>query len=314
MNDHVPSSIDRRRSRWRNRAASLRRLVGRTAEGAWQHRAHGLAAEVAFWALLSFAPLLLGMLGLVGYLAPALGPGVYPALEERILTALGQFLTPDTLNNLVQPLVHSTLSQGRAAVASVAFLVSFWTGSTALGAALGAVAIAYGQGGLRGMVRNRLLALALYVVALVVGVALLPLLVIGPRTIWRLLPEEVSGYIPVVIEVGYWPAVAVVALAVVVIFYWLGMPQRVRWRNHLPGAVLAVLIWLVGSVFLRVFLRWVFAALATYGPLAAPIAALLFFYVSALAVLLGAELNAALIAGRGGLRAENHRGRRAPAA
>lgn len=294
----------RSESWWSARAASLAELsrrtadlARRTAEGAWEHRAHGLAAEVGFWALLSFAPLLLGMLALVGYVAPALGGSVPAAMEERILTALGQFLTPDTLQNIVAPLVHGTLSQGRAAVASVGFLVSFWTGSTALGAGLSAVAIAYGQGGVRGLVRNRLLALGLYAVSLGVGALFLPLLVIGPRLIARLLPAEVSGYTPVLIEVTYWPGVAILALAAVVVFYRLGMPQRVRWRAHVPGAVLAVVIWLAGSVLLRGFLRWVFGTLATYGPLAAPIAALLFFYLSAFAVLVGAELNAQLLRG-----------------
>lgn len=292
----MPIAITRRslsRASW---ATSLNDLARRTAASAWDHRAHGLAAEVGFWALLSFAPLLLGMLGLVGYIAPALGSGVPSAMEERILTALGQFLTPETLDNLVEPLVHQTLSQGRAAVASVGFIVSFWTGSTAIGACLAAVAIAYGQGGVRGMVRNRLLALALYVAALVVGVAFLPLLVIGPRTLARLLPAELTGYLPALIEIAYWPGVALLALGVAIVFFRLGMPRRVRWRLHLPGAVLAVVIWMGGSIVLRSFLRWVFEALATYGPLAAPIAALLFFYLAAFAVLLGAELNAALIA------------------
>ncbi|MQA84048.1 MAG: YihY/virulence factor BrkB family protein [Streptosporangiales bacterium] len=280
------------------RTARFVALVRGTFAGAWEHRAHGLAAEVGFWALLSFAPLLLGMLALVGYVAPALGPGVTAAMEQQVLDALAQFLTEATLNNLVQPLVHGTLSQGRAAVASLGFLVSFWTGSTALGACLNAIAIAYGQQGVRGMVYNRLLALALYAGALVFGVAFLPLLVIGPRTIARLLPDEIRSFTPTLINIAYWPAVAVLAFVVALVFYWVGMPGSVRFGQHFPGAVLAVAIWMVGSIALRSFLRFVFSNLAMYGPLAAPIAALLFFYVAALAVLLGAELNAQRISRR----------------
>lgn len=287
------------------RLAGIARFVApvrRTLAGAWEHRAHGLAAEVGFWALLSFAPLLAGMLALVGYVAPALGPGVTAAIELQVLDVLAGFLTEQTLNNVVQPLVHGTLSQGRAAVASLGFLVSFWTGSTALGACLNAIAIAYGQQGARSMVLNRLLALALYVGTLVFGVAFLPLLVFGPRTIARLLPDGIRGFAPVLVNIAYWPAVAVLALAVAVVLYWVGMPGSVRLRQHIPGAVLAVAVWMVGSVALRAFLRFVFANLALYGPLAAPIAALLFFYVAALAVLLGAELNAQRIARDGGAR------------
>ncbi|MGH3320984.1 MAG: YihY/virulence factor BrkB family protein [Streptosporangiaceae bacterium] len=289
----VTSTI-RRRLRRSEGLTRFSGLVHRTTMSAWQHRVHGLAAEVGFWALLSLAPLMLGMLGLVGYLAPALGPGVVPAVQHRILTGVTEFLTPQTVNNVVEPLVHRTLSRGRAAVASGGFVVAFWTGSTALGAFINAIAIAYGQHGVRGIVRTRLTAVGLYVAALVAGVFFLPLLVVGPRVVTDLLPEEVRRLTGTLVHVGYWPAVVVVAFVVVMVLYRVGMPVRVRWRAHVPGAVFAIAVWLIGSIILRVFLRFAFRTLSTYGPLTTPIAALLFFYISALAVLLGAELNAQL--------------------
>jgi membrane protein len=72
------------------------------------------------------------------------------------------------------------------------------------------------------------------------------------------------------------------------------VPVRTRWRFNLPGAVLALVMWILGSYVLR----WVLTATATdsrsvYGPLAAPIAVLLWLYVVAIAVLIGAAVNAA---------------------
>lgn len=269
-------------------------LVRRTTISAWRHRVHGLAAEVGFWALFSLAPLLLGMLGLVGYVAPALGPHVVPAVQHRILTGIAEFLTPQAMSDVVQPLVQHTLSRGRAAVASAGFAVAFWTGSTALGAFINAIAIAYGQHGIRGLVRTRLTAIGLYIVALAAGVFFLPLLVLGPRLILDLLPETVRAAARTIVDVGYWPAVITVAFLVVIMLYRVGVPVRMRWRDHAPGAVFAIMVWLIGSILVRVFLRRAFTTLSTYGPLATPIAALLFFYIAALAVLLGAELNAQL--------------------
>jgi membrane protein len=74
--------------------------------------------------------------------------------------------------------------------------------------------------------------------------------------------------------------------------YHLAIPTRTRWRAHLPGAIVAMSLWLIGSIALRAYLTFAFRTVSVYGPVATPIAALLFFYLSALAVLLGAEINA----------------------
>ncbi len=73
----------------------------------------------------------------------------------------------------------------------------------------------------------------------------------------------------------------------------MSVPVRTSWRYNLPGAVLTLVIWVAGSAVLR----WVLTATAgdstsIYGPLAAPIAILIWLYIIAIAVLIGAALNA----------------------
>ena len=68
--------------------------------------------------------------------------------------------------------------------------------------------------------------------------------------------------------------------------------MRGRWRRDLPGAVAAMAIWLGSSLLLRAYLDYAIDRSPTYGALSAPVAILLFLYFTALAVLLGAELNA----------------------
>jgi membrane protein len=80
--------------------------------------------------------------------------------------------------------------------------------------------------------------------------------------------------------------------------YHQSLPVRRPWRRALPGAILPVVLWIFGSYLLRMYLEVVFGHELVYGALAAPVAALLFFYVTALAVLLGAELNAAIDSSR----------------
>src|SRR5206468_10555258 len=77
-------------------------------------------------------------------------------------------------------------------------------------------------------------------------------------------------------------------------FYKLAIPRRLPWHRALPGAVFAVLIFLAGSTGLRAYISFIIDHNHAYGTLASPIAALLFFFVLALGVLLGAEFNAAI--------------------
>jgi membrane protein len=87
--------------------------------------------------------------------------------------------------------------------------------------------------------------------------------------------------------------VAMLSILLLTTLYRMSLPVAVPWRRGLPGAVLAMGLWLLFSFTVRAYLTSSFRARSAYGSLGAPIAALLFFYVTALAVLIGAELNSA---------------------
>ena len=77
--------------------------------------------------------------------------------------------------------------------------------------------------------------------------------------------------------------------------YWISTPRRTSWVRNVPGAALALVIWIGASVVLRWFLGESVGPRSTsiYGPLAAPIVVLIWLYFLAIAVLIGAALNAA---------------------
>jgi membrane protein len=141
-------------------------------------------------------------------------------------------------------------------------------------------------------VKSRLLALRLYLSFVFVSIVLLPLLVLGPSHLVRLFPPASRDAVKDVTIVGYWPVVVILSLSLLTTLYHRAVPVRTAWRRALPGAVVAMLVWLSGSVLLREWLSWAFRSTATYGPLSAPVAVLLFLYLTALAILFGAELNA----------------------
>jgi membrane protein len=268
-------------------------IVARAAAAkAWGDRVPGLAAEAGFWALLSLTPLLLVVVAAIGYLAPLFGPHITLLIQERIEHAAGHFLAPTAVEHVLSPVLSDVVQHGRGGIISVSSLLALWTGSTAINTYVNTITIAYGMRDVRSAVRARLLAFVIYLGALLVGIVALPLLVTAPGWIIDVSPGGMVSIIKPAVAFGYWPTVAALCTALLAALYHVAVPVRGPWRRDLPGAVAAMLLWLASSFLLRTYLAFAIGHSPTYGALSAPIAALLFLYVTSLAVLVGAELNA----------------------
>jgi len=269
-------------------------LLRRTWSKAWADRIFGLSAEAGFWQLLSVPPLFLAMLGSLGYVGGLFGQATVDRVEQQLLEVFGRALSADVVADLITPIVHDVLRRGRLDVVSIGFVLSLWAGSSATATFVNTITIAYGMRDERGAIRSRLLALGLYLLTVLIGVMLLPLLVLGPGELVRLAPGGVRSEVSWLVGHLYWPAVIVLLLLSLMTFYHLAPPRRLRWRQGLPGAVLAMGVFILGGFALRRYIAFVVGRAFTFGTLAAPIAALLFLYLLAFAVLMGAELNATI--------------------
>ena len=276
------------------RLTVVREIAGATLAKAWHDRILGLSAESAFWQLLSLPPLLLGALGLLGYAGDWIGPDLVERIEEHLLLGAGQVLQPALVEQVVAPVLSQVLTHGRGGVATLSFLLALWAGSSATATFVNTITIAYGQRDLRGAIRSRFLALWLYLLALAVGSVAVPLLVLGPGALVEALPERWQSAASLAVHVTYWPVMAVVVFVALSTFYHLATPLRLRWRRAVPGAALALVLFLLLSYLLQLYISAVATRLLLFSTLAAPILALFYFYVIALAVLLGAELNGTL--------------------
>ena len=280
-------------------AQSLSSLLGRlalaTVRVCLRYRVTGLAAEAGFFALLSLPPLVLGLVASAGYLGQELGGDVLTDLRDRIAGLAGSFVTPVVVDNVIIPTFNVVSGHGRFVILSIGFLLSLWSGSRALNVYVDTVSIMYGLGGRRGIVRTRLLSFTLYVSALVLGVVLIPLMLVGPGLLSDLLHRWFTG-LPSLAWLGllYWPFVSLLGVAGLTTLYHLATPVRKAWRRDVPGAVLALIIWLLASMVLRLLLTASVGGASIYGPLSAPIVILIWSYFFALAVLIGAALNAAM--------------------
>jgi membrane protein len=254
-----------------------------------RYRVTGLAAEAAFFAVLSLPPLLFGLAGAIGFVAQTFDVRTIAGFREQMLTLAARALTPATVDTVIAPTLDEVLSAGRFEVISIGFVLALWSGSRALNVLVDTITIMYGLAGHRGIIRTRALSFGMYVVFLVAGVVLLPLVLAGPTFVDRLLPARLE-----MVAQLYWPVVLLGSACFLATLYHLSTPVRARWRAALPGALLTLLVWLGGSALLRLVLDQSVATTSIYGPLAAPIALLLWLYLTSLAVLIGAAVNAAL--------------------
>jgi membrane protein len=265
------------------------RLLTQTVGTCLRYRVTGLAAEAAFFAVGSLPPLIFGLAGSIGFIA-----GKYFQVETiddiklQIAELAGRALTADAVNNVIVPTLETVLDDGgRPDVISVGFVLALWSGSRALNVFVDTITIMYGMGGKRGIIRTRALSFSLYCGALVIGVIVLPLVLAGPGAVDDLLPARLDF-----LNQLYWPVVTILSAGFLNTLYHLSVPVRTPWISDLPGSFLALSIWILGSFILRWILQTTVGGTSIYGPLAAPIAVLMWLYMTAIAVLIGAALNA----------------------
>jgi membrane protein len=267
-------------------------LVVRTVDRSIAHRLPGLAAEIASWVLLSLPALLLATIATAGVLG-----GERTQWRERLLARATEVasvvLTPQTISETVEPVLRGLFDQGGIGLVSFAFLATVWTASRAVRVVLTTIAVTADAHHLRPGWMQRLLGFGLTFGALVAGIVLAPLLLAGPgfgEQLAEVIGPEAALLGPVW-RVAYWPATALAAIVGLAVLYHLGVPGRSRWRDDLPGALLATAVWLLGSGGLRLYGAWVLDDDSAYGPLAGPIVGLLWLWLTGLAVLVGAEFN-----------------------
>ena len=288
MAGDVVTGAEPRPSTWARVRDVSWRLLTTTVGTIFRYRVTGLAAEAAFFAILSLPPLIFGLAGTIGYLADRYDVAEISSLKAEVLDLASRALTDSTVDTVIKPTLDDVLAGGRFDVISIGFVLALWSGSRALNVFIDTITIMYGLGGRRGIVKTRALSFTLYIIGLVLGVIVLPLILAGPDLVDRIVPQRLD-----LVMTLYWPTVLLLSIAFITTLYHLSVPVRTSWRYDIPGAVFTLLAWIVGSWALRWVLVHTVGSTSIYGPLAAPIAVLIWLYILSIAVLIGAALNAA---------------------
>ena len=267
-------------------------LLVRTVRDSLDDRLPGLAAEVSFYLLLSLPPLLLVGLGALGYVGDLFGPDAVTDVKDAIIDAASGVLTPSTIDDVIRPAVDGLLARGRADILSIGAILALWSGSRALKVVVQAVTIAYDLEDRRTWWQHRLLGFGLTFAGVLMLSVVLPLLIVGPEAGAALADEFGLGRVfDIVWRVSYFPVVIALGLSLLAWVYHVVPPHSTRWRRDVPGAILAFLVWVVGSYGLRVYATNFIETDSAYSYFGTPLVLLLWIYITAIALLVGAEFN-----------------------
>src|SRR5690349_19516119 len=200
-------------------------LIRTTARKAWNGNIFSEAAEAAFWQILSLPPLLLGLLGSLGYVADWFGPDTITTVQNKITEWSRTAFSESVVNGIIAPTVSDILRHGRGEILTVGFLISLWAGSSAMSSFVDAITVAHDQYGVRHEVWQRIFALLLYMASLVLLVAGLPVLALGPDFLPDLFPAAWRGEITQWVGTLYYPTLGVLIVLALATLYKLALPR-----------------------------------------------------------------------------------------
>lgn len=234
----------------------VRRLVVHVAAKSWADSIFMRSAAAAFWQMLSLAPLLLVLLGSLGYVGHWFGPDTVAVVESKIITFSRKLISPSVGDDLVAPTVADVLQPGHGGVLSIGFVLSLWAGSSAIAAFVDAITAAHGQASARHPVWQRIFALLLCIGFLIAAVLILPVVALGPSLAGRVLPVEWREPGLRLIDIFYYPGTGLLLIVALTTLYKLALQHTLRWRRLFGGALVAGVFFMAASEGLRRYLSW----------------------------------------------------------
>jgi membrane protein len=254
----------------------------------WEETEHDhtdvVAGGVAFYGFLALFPALAAVISIYGLVAD-------PAQVEGQIMDVAKAM-PAASRGLLQSQLHELTSHSGGVLGVgvvVSLLLALWTASRGMSALMTAVGIAYDTEDRRSFIKRTAITLALTLGGIVVVVVAAGAVIVVPAVLGHV---RLSGVAEPLINWLRWPAVAVgLMLALAILYRYAPDRPRPRWQWVTWGSAGAVVLWLASSILFSIYVGRFGSYQKTYGSLAAVAILLLWLYVSAYAVILGAQLN-----------------------
>ncbi len=247
--------------------------------------AMGMAAQIAFYAMLGLFPFMIFLLSFISTfpLGEKLQPLLLTALEDQMPVEAAHYVT-----NIVMELIP----QSNQGLLSFGLLAGLWGASMAIGALITTINRAYNIRPRRNIVTQKFLAIGLTLGLSGVWLLAMTIILVGPQ-----ITQLVLEWMGIVSETNtFWtslrlPMAFLLNLIALSVLYYVAPEAKQRFRWILPGAFTSTLLWLLASSAFRVFLRNFGHYNKTYGSLATVVILMIWLWISGLLFLLGAEIN-----------------------
>jgi membrane protein len=246
----------------------------------------GMAAQIAYYMLMSLIPFLIFVLSLTSYLS--FGDDLEPILLDALRAQM-----PHEAANFVADVVLRVLPTRSRETTAVSFLVALWGSSMAVGALITTINRAYNLRPRRNIVTQKLLSMGLVLALSAILLLAMVITLFGPTV-----TQSLFRFLRLATESStFWttirlPLAGLLTLSTVVVLYYYAPEARQRLVHIMPGSVVATVFWLGATSAFRLFVRNFSSYNATYGSLAAVVILLAYFWLTGFIFLVGAEINA----------------------
>jgi membrane protein len=263
-----------------------RAMLKRTVKEVVEDSCFGLSAQLAYYFFLSVFPALLVVVALTSFFPPH--------LLDRILSWFAVFTPPDVLQ-LVTTQIDMITKSGHTGLVTFGALGALWSSSSAMNAVVDTLNRAYGIREARPWWKVQALSAVLTIVMSVFVLVAFTLVVAGPELAERLAAHYGLGAaFAWTWKILQWPVVFLLISLGFALVYYLAPDAEQRWGWVLPGAHFATGLWLLISLGFRYYVTHFGQYNQMYGAIGGVIVMLLWFYLSGLVLLIGAELNSEL--------------------
>ncbi len=243
-----------------------------------------VAAGIAFYILTAIFPALAAMVSIYGLFAD-------PSQVANRISGLDGVLPPEALKIITDGLnsfAHKSGSQLSFALV-ISLLIALWSARAGISSVMTGLNIAYEEKEKRSFILQNVVALALTVGGIVFAMVAVVAVAIVPAALALL---HLDGFTAQILAFGRWPVLAaLVVIGFAVMYRYAPSRTNPNWTWISWGSGIAAILWMVGSVIFSFYVSHFGSYQATYGALAAVVVLLLWLWVSALVLLLGAEID-----------------------
>ncbi|TMU82018.1 YihY/virulence factor BrkB family protein [Pseudomonas fluorescens] len=264
----------------------LHRVMVRTVTEFVDDEMSTYASALAYQMLFSLFPFILFLIALIGFLHL---PDFFSWLRLQ-----SELVLPPQALEQVNPVIDQ-LQQSKGGLLSVGIVIALYTASAGVRLMMSAMNAAYDV--VEGRPVWKRFPLSIVYTVGIAGMLLVAaaLMVLGPQVMgWIAAQVGLEDFIVTVWTIARWPVIVILMMVAVALIYYVMPDVKQEFRFITPGSVLAVVVWIIASLGFAFYVKTFANYNAMYGSIGAIIVLLLYFYISAAVLLLGAEMNAVI--------------------